>query len=152
MQKQVGGAAKQVRQAFLGLVARSAAKKLQLKGLNDEVLQDIEVIQQVGFASWIPAGAKVVILPIEGKTGRAVVVGSTGASVMVEVEEGETCIYDQFGNEFRLTESGAKLNCDLYVDGDVFDKKGSMQKIREIYDQHKHGNSPPAAPQMNVGN
>lgn len=154
LNKQIGKAGKQIRQAFLGLVARSSAKTLQLKGLDDEVLQDIKVIQQVGFASWIPEGAQVVIIPLDGKTSRAVVVGSTGAKVMVEVSIGETCIFDQFGNEFHLGQSGATLNCNLAVDGnitatgDVADQKSTMQAMRDTYNAHTNGNTPTPTPKM----
>lgn len=154
VRQQIGKAGNQIRQAFLGLVARSSDKTLQLKGLDDEVLQDIKVIQQVGFASWIPEGSQVVIIPLDGKTSRAVVVGSTGAKVMVEVSVGETCIFDQFGNEFRLGQSGAKLNCNLDVDGnitatgDVADQKSTMQDMRDTYNGHTNGNTPSPTPKM----
>lgn len=154
MQRTIAGAGKQIRQAFLGLVARGSGKSLQLKGLDNEVLQDVEVIQHVGFSSWIPEGSKVVIIPLGGKTSRAVIAGSTSAPLMVEVSEGETCIYDQFGHELRLTETGIKTNCDMHVggnltaDGDVSDSKSSMQEMRDIYNEHTNGNTPPPTQKM----
>lgn len=152
--QQIGKAAKQVRQSFLAIVARGGSQQLQLKGLPDEVLQEVELVQHVGFSSYIPPGARVVLLPQQGKTARAVVIASTAAPVMVLADEKETLIYDQFGHVFRLTESGAALNCDLAVagnitatgdissDANVTDATGSMQTMRTQYNGHKHGSSP----------
>ncbi|MBC6813649.1 baseplate assembly protein, partial [Acinetobacter baumannii] len=36
----------------------------------------------------------------------------------------------------------------LHVNGNVFDQKGSMQEMRDIYNQHKNGNTPTPLPQM----
>ncbi|MGK7668299.1 phage baseplate assembly protein domain-containing protein, partial [Acinetobacter baumannii] len=38
---------------------------------------------------------------------------------------------------------------DLHVtNGQVFDKEGSMQEMRDIYNKHKHGNTPIPTEQM----
>lgn len=154
LQRQISKAGQQVRQAFWGIIAQSGSRSAQLEGLNDEVLQQVEIIQQVGFASWVPEGTKVLLIPIAGKTQRAVVVGSTSAPVMIEVLEGETCIYDQYGHRLLLKEDGAHLNCDLYVEGnitstgDVSDATSSMQDMRDIYNSHTNGNTPTPTPKM----
>lgn len=148
MQQQVGKAAGQVRQAFLGIVARFDAGKLQLKGLSDEVLQNVDLIQHVGFASGLPIEARVVVLPLQGKTGRAVVIASRGGPVVVTVEDGQTCIYDQFGHSILLSEGGIKMVGNVEVIGDfkaqkVSDDTSSMQDMRQTYNSHTHGNPPP---------
>ncbi|AZN69313.1 hypothetical protein DX910_14705 [Acinetobacter haemolyticus] len=143
----------QVRQAFLGIVAR-AGIKAQVTGNDDEVLEEMEIIQQVGFSSWIPEGSRVVIIPLLGKSSRSIIVGSTEAPVMITVSEGETCIYDQFGHQVLLTASGVKIKGDTEIDGkltvtndiesngQVSDELGSMLEMREKYNIHKHGNTP----------
>ncbi|MHA4952252.1 baseplate assembly protein [Acinetobacter pittii] len=146
----------QIRNSFLALVARGGSKYLQLKGFADETLQEIELIQHVGFSSHIPEDARVVVIPLHGKTSRSIVVATTGGAVVVNVDKGETCVYDQFGHSLLLKEDGTHITSgDLFVDegnlhvnGDVFDKKGSMQEMRDIYNQHKNGNSPTPIPQM----
>lgn len=148
MQKQAAKAAGQIRQAFLGVVARFDGGKLQLKGLSGEVLQSVDLIQHVGFASGLPVDARVVVLPLSGKTGRAVVIASRGGAVVVTVEDGQTCIYDQFGHQILLSENGIKMVGDVEVAGDfkankVSDAKGSIQQMRQTYNGHKHGNTPP---------
>ena len=113
MMKSVGSrinkAASQIRQTFLGLVARGGSKVLQLKGFSDETLQEVELIQQVGFSSYIPEGAKVVVLPLQGKTAKSVVIATTGGKVVVNVETGQTCVFDQFGHQVLLGGSGVKI-------------------------------------------
>lgn len=108
IQKQIRNQIKQIRQAFFGVVA-IGGQVLQLKGLSDEVLQEVENIQQVGFASWVPVDSRVVVLPLAGRTGRAVCIATTGGTVVVTVAEGETCIYDQFGHKILLGETGIKM-------------------------------------------
>ncbi len=156
----INKALKQLRFPMLGIIARGSSKSLQVKGLQDETLQEIELIQQVGFNSHIPDSAKVIVIPLQGKTAKAVVVATTGGSVVVNVAEGETCVYDQFGHQVLLHKDGIKMLGDVEIIGglkvseniesekEVLDKTGSMQDMRDVYNEHLHGNSPPAAPPM----
>lgn len=148
IRSQIGKAASQVRQSFLGIVARGSAKALQLKGFADEVLTDTELYQQVGFSSFIPEGAKVVVIPLQGKTAKSIVVATSGGAITIDLSDGETCIYDQFGHSVWLKEDGTHIEGDLFVNGEVKDKKGTMQEMRDQYNQHKHGSSPAPSPQM----
>ncbi|ENX48757.1 MULTISPECIES: phage baseplate assembly protein domain-containing protein [Acinetobacter] len=154
IRSQINAAGGQIRQALFGLVARAGSKTLQLKGFADETLQDVELIQQVGFNSHIPVDARVVVLPLHGKTARSVVIATTNGKVVVNVAEGETCIYDQFGHSVWLKQDGVHVAGDLYVDGNISstanisDMKSSMQDMRDIYNDHKNGNTPTPTPQM----
>ncbi|MCE6628016.1 phage baseplate assembly protein domain-containing protein [Acinetobacter pittii] len=157
VQRQINKALGQIRQSFQGIVARGGSKVLQLTGLSEETLQEVELFQQVGFSSYIPEGSRVVVLPLQGKTSRSIVIATTGGPVVINVSEGETCIYDQFGHSVWLKEDGAHIKGgDLFVDegnlhvpnGDVFDKNGSMQEMRDAYNPHTHGNSPPPSEPM----
>ena len=157
VQRQIARSMGQVRQTFLGVVARGGSKLLQLTGLADEVLDETELVQQVGFSSYIPDGCRVVVVPMQGKTSRAIVIATDGAPIVIHVDEGETCIYDQFGHAIWLKEDGAHVKGgDLFVDdgnlhvpnGEVIDKKGSMQEMRDIYNVHNNGNTPPPTQKM----
>jgi len=157
MQRQIARGMGQVRQTFLGVVARGGSKLLQLTGLADEVLDETELVQQVGFSSYIPDGCRVVVIPLQGKTSRAIVIATDGAPIVIRVDEGETCIYDQFGHAIWLKEDGAHVKGgDLFVDdgnlhvpnGEVIDKKSSMQEMRDIYNVHNNGNTPPPTQKM----
>lgn len=157
MQRQIARGMGQVRQTFLGVVARGGSKLLQLTGFAGEVLDETELVQQVGFSSYIPEGCRVVVVPLQGKTSRSIVIATDGAPIVIHVDEGETCIYDQFGHAIWLMEDGAHVKGgDLFVDdgnlhvpnGEVIDKKGSMQEMRDIYNVHNNGNTPPPTQQM----
>lgn len=148
MRQQIAKATAQIRQSFLGIVARAGSDKLQLKGFADEVLQETENYQHVGFSSHVPEGANVVVLPLQGKTSKSIVIATKGGNITVDVAEGETCIYDQFGHSVWLKKDGIYIKGDLFVDGEVKDKKGTMQQIRDTYNSHNHGNTPPPSQQM----
>lgn len=153
-------AGSQIRQTFLGIVARGGSKVLQLKGFTDETLQEIELIQHVGFNSYIPDSAKVVVIPLQGKTAKSVVIATTGGAVVVNVAEGETCVYDQFGHQVLLHKDGIKMLGDVEIIGElkvsediksekeISDKTSSMQAMRDAYNPHTHGSSPPPSTQM----
>lgn len=144
----------QVRNAFFGIIARANAVSAQITGLSEEVMDEIEIIQHVGFASWIPESSRVVIVPLHGKSSRSIIVGSTEAPVMITVSEGETCIYDQFGHQILLSEEGALIKANTKIvgkltvtegiesNGDISDKTSSMQEMRDIYNNHTNGNTP----------
>ena len=157
---QINKAIKQLRFPMLGIIARGSSKSLQVQGLQDETLQEVELIQQVGFSSYIPEGAKVVVLPLQGKTAKSVVVATTGGAVVVNVAKGETCVYDQFGHQVLLYKDGIKMMGNVEIigglkvleniesEGEVSDKTGSMQAMRDAYNPHTHGNSPPPSALM----
>ncbi|OTG60396.1 hypothetical protein B9T36_07180 [Acinetobacter sp. ANC 4204] len=158
----IGSAAAQIKKAIgqlrfpmFGIIARGGSKVLQVKGLQDETLNEVELIQQVGFNAHIPDEAKVVVIPLQGKTAKSVVIATTGGAVVVNVAEGETCVYDQFGHQVLLHKTGIKMVGDveivqggLTVEKDIkslaeiADQTGSMQEMRDVYNIHKHGSSP----------
>lgn len=157
---QINKAIKQLRFPMLGIIARGSSKSLQVQGLQDETLQEVELIQQVGFSSYIPKGAKVVVIPSQGKTAKSIVIATTGGAILVNVADGETCIYDQFGHQVLLHENGIKMTGNVEIigglkvleniesEGEVSDKTGSMQAMRDAYNPHTHGNSPPPSALM----
>ncbi|MFA2969773.1 phage baseplate assembly protein [Acinetobacter pittii] len=156
IQNQINKALGQIRQSFQGIVARGGSEVLQLTGFSDETLQEVELFQQIGFTSYIPKDARVVVLPLQGKTSKSIVIATTGSPIVINVTEGETCVYDQFGHSIWLKKDGTHIKGNLFVEdgnlqvvnGNVLDQKGSMQEMREIYNKHKNGNTPPPLPQM----
>lgn len=141
-----------LRQALIGLIKRTGNKALQVLGLSGELVDDVPLYQQVGFASWLPQDAEVVMLPMSGKARNFVIVGSRDA-VAIELTEGETVVYNQHGVELRLGDDKITTNVDLHVDGnitstgDVSDKTSTMQAMRQVYNVHGHaadGTAPPA--------
>ena len=150
----------QVRQAFFGIIAR-AGTKAQITGNDGEVLDEMEIIQHVGFSSWIPEGSRVVIIPLLGKSSRSIIIGSTEAPVLVVANKGETVIYDQWGHQILLHKNGIKMIGDVeIVEGgltvekdikslaEISDKKSSMQAMRDIYNSHSNGNTPAPSQKM----
>ena len=151
----------QLRFPILGIIARGSSKRLQVKGLTDETLNEVELIQQVGFSSYIPNDAKVVVIPMQAKTAKSVVIATTGGNVVVTVNEGETCIYDQFVHQVLLHKNGIKMVGDVEIvegglivekdiksNAEITDKTSSMQAMRDAYNPHTHGSSPPPSEPM----
>jgi phage gp45-like len=141
-----------VRQALIGTIKRTGNKALQVLGLSGELVDDVPLYQQAGFASWLPKDAEVVMLPMSGKARNFVIVAGRDA-VAIELADGETVVYNQHGVELRLLEDKVKINTNLEVDGDikatgdVADKVGTMQAMRQVYNVHGHaadGTAPPA--------
>lgn len=134
------------RQALIGTIKRTGNKALQVLGLSGELVDDVPLYQQVGFASWLPKDAEVVMLPMSGKARNFVIVAGNDA-VAIELKEGETVVYNQHGVELRLTKDKIKSNVSLEVDGDikstgdVTDKTGTMQTMRQVYNGHSHSSN-----------
>lgn len=145
-----------MRQALIGTIKRTGNKALQVLGLSGELVDDVPLYQQVGFASWLPKDTEVIMLPMGGKARNFVIVGGRDA-VAIELKEGETVVYNQHGVELRLLKDKIKVNTDLEVDGDikatgdVADKTGTMQAIRQVYNSHGHGNNGAASPANKMG-
>ena len=145
-----------MRQAIIGVIKRTGNQALQVLGLSGELVDDVPLYQQAGFASWLPKDAEVVMLPMSGKARNFVIVAGRDA-VAIEVAEGETVVYNQHGVELRLSKDKIKSNVSLEVDGDikatgdVSDKLSSMTQMRTVYNTHAHGNMGAAPPANKMG-
>lgn len=145
-----------IRQALVGTIKRTGNKALQVLGLSGELVDDVPLYQQVGFASWLPIDAEVIMLPMSGKARNFVIIAGSDA-VAIEVAEGETVVYNQHGVELRLSKNKIKMNTDLEVDGNikatggVSDSVGSMSQMRFVYNGHSHINNGAAPPTALMG-
>ncbi len=145
-----------IRQAIIGTIKRTGNKALQVLGLSGELVDDVPLYQQAGFASWLPKDAEVVMLPMGGRARNFVIVAGRD-SVAVELREGETVVYNQHGVELRLSKDKVMISTDLEVDGnikatgDVSDKLGTMNQMRTVYNTHGHGNMGAAPPATKMG-
>lgn len=110
-----------IRQAFRGKLTLTQAgepiQRVQVQGLADEMLQDIEQLQQFGFTSHAPSGTEVIVLPLGGDTTHGIVVASEhGAFRVQNLHAGEVAVYDQSGSKIVLKQGKLiEIDCDNLV-------------------------------------
>lgn len=157
-----------VRQAFRGIAARNSHKGAQigveLQGLAGERVSG-ELFQHYGFVSGPLPGAEYIVLPVGGKSAHAVVIASGDGRYRVEVADGEVALYTDEGDRIHMKRGRLiEVITDTFVvkastkivletplvdaTGDVKDKVRTMQADRDLYNQHKHGNSPLPQPEQ----
>jgi len=110
-----------IRQAFRGKVAATQSgepiQRVQVQGLADETLQDVEQLQQFGFTSHAPAGSEMIVLPLGGDTTHGIVIASEHGSFRVKnLQGGEVAVYDQSGSSIVLKQGRLiEMDCDNLV-------------------------------------
>ena len=86
-------------------------------------------------------GDQVLVLPQEGDAEHGIIVArswSKGAAAPA-TPVGELWLTHRSGSFIRLLNDGTiGMKGDLHVDGDVFDRHGSLAQLREHYNRHKH--------------
>ena len=88
----------------------------QIKGMADEVLPRVEIMQQFGMTSGLPENTDCIVLPLGGKTSHSVIIASENAAFRVRVEPGETCIYNQWGAKITFKQERlVEVECDDFV-------------------------------------
>lgn len=108
-----------VRQAFRGTLnlvkTADNIQKVQVSGLADETLQDVELMQQFGLTSVPPAGTQVVVLPMGGETTHSIVIATENGSVRIKnLKSGETAVYDESGSTIILKQGRLiEIDCDI---------------------------------------
>ena len=87
---------------------------MQVQGLADETLQDLEQLQQFGFTSHAPAGTDVVVIPLGGDTSHGIVVAAEHGSYRIKnLRPGEVAVYDQSGSSIVLKNGRLiEVDCD----------------------------------------
>ncbi|OOH87331.1 baseplate assembly protein [Pasteurellaceae bacterium 15-036681] len=109
-----------VRSAFRGtltLVKSSGdIQHVQVTGLADETLSDVEFMQQFGLTSVPPAGTEVVVIPVGGKTTHSIVIATENGSFRVKnLKNGEVALYDSSGSTIILKNGRViEVDCDTF--------------------------------------
>jgi Type VI secretion system/phage-baseplate injector OB domain len=86
-------------------------------------------------------GDQVVIIPQEGDLGAGIVIGSVySANQRPPVAPvGEYWLVHQSGASLKLVNDGTiRVDGNLYVNGDIYDRQGSLNNLRQIYNIHTH--------------
>jgi phage baseplate assembly protein gpV len=100
-------------------------------------------------------GDQVLVLPQEGDAENGVVIGRawSDSAAVPNTPTGELWLTHQSGSYLRLLNNGTvSINGDLHVNGDVYDRHGSLSQLRGHYNEHTHsdpqgGNSSTPNPQ-----
>jgi phage baseplate assembly protein gpV len=123
---------------------RHAAKvALQPEGVLTGWLPVLSPWVGAGWGMAIPPspGQQVLVLPQDGDGEHGVIVGSawSDAQPSPEAPVGEVWLVHQSGSFIKLVSDGTvRVNGDLHVNGDIFDRHGSLDRLRGNYDAHVH--------------
>lgn len=86
-------------------------------------------------------GDQVFILPQEGDAENGVVIGRSWSqsAAVPQSPVGELWLTHRSGSFIRLLNNGTiSLRGDLHVDGDIYDRHGSVAVLRGVYNGHTH--------------
>lgn len=109
-----------LRAAFRGkitlVVSSEPIQRVQLSGLADETLQDLEHLQEYGFASHPPDGSEAVVIPLGGNTSHGVIVCSQHGSYRIKnLKPGETAIFNHEGAKIVIKQGKIiEADCNVY--------------------------------------
>lgn len=95
-----------------------------------------------GLAALPVPGQQVLVLAQDGDGEHGVVAGGawSDANVAPAAPAGELWLVHQSGSFIKLLNDGTvRVQGDLHVQGDVYDRHGSLDRLRGNYDAHTHG-------------
>ena len=95
-------------------------------------------------------GDQVLVLPQEGDAEHGVIVGRafSDAQRPPAAPVGELWLVHKSGSFLKLTNDGTiQIQGDLHVNGDVYDRRGSLDRLRQHYNAHTHGGGAAPTPQ-----
>lgn len=151
-----------VSRAVIKLVNDAAKLQgVQVALLDAEARAEIERFQEYGFTSVPLEDCEAIALAVGGSRSHMVVIATDDRRYRrIDLQPGETCIYNQHGDRVHVREDGTidvvastkvfvdapETECtgNLHVmgnitcDGDVSDHSGSMQEMRDTYNGHVH--------------
>ncbi|SDH81370.1 phage baseplate assembly protein V [Pseudomonas flavescens] len=168
MREQAKAERSAVRQAFRAIAARNSHSgsqiSVQMQGLAGETVSG-ELMQHYGFTSAPLAGAEYIVLPVGGNSRHSVVIASEDGRYRVKLADGEVALYTDEGDHIHLkrgrlievvtetlvVKAGTKVRFEtplveatgnVKADGEISDGTRAMSEDRQLYNGHKHGNTP----------
>lgn len=161
-----------VSRAVISLV-RDAAKLqgVQVALLDDEARAECERFQEYGFTSVPFADAEAIAVAVGGARSHMVVIacddrryrktGLKDGEVALYTDEGDYLLLKRgrivevkAGTKVRVDAPEVEMTGDLHVmgsivcDNHVSDANGSMQEMRDTYNDHQHDGGPTPTPEM----
>ncbi len=97
-----------------------------------------------GMVALPSPGDQVLVIAQEGQADHGVIVGRafSDQAQPPQPAAGEFWLVHQSGSFLKLASDGTvRINGDLHVAGDVYDAKGSLDRLRQHYDAHTHTDS-----------
>lgn len=94
-----------------------------------------------GMACPPSPGDQVLVIPQEGYYDHGLIVGycRSDLSPPPNAPSGEYWLVHKSGTSIKLANDGkVHIKGDLHVDGDIFDRDGSLDDLRQDYLQHRH--------------
>lgn len=110
---------------------------------NDIEFEDRQLMQHFGFISVPRKGDRVLLLQF----GNVVIAVASDSADRPAVNEGETALYREKEHYIILKDDGTiaikasggvDIDGDLRVTGDVQDKSGTLDRLRQNYNKHTH--------------
>jgi phage baseplate assembly protein gpV len=158
MKAQAGALDQAQGQARFGLVASvdpaaaTARVTLQPEGVLTGWLPVLSPWIGAGWGMSCPPspGDQVLVLAQEGDAEHGVIVGRafSDARPAPAAPAGELWLVHQSGSFIKLVADGTvRVQGDLHVNGDVYDRSGSLDRLRRHYDVHTHGGGATPTPQ-----
>lgn len=93
-----------------------ALQMAQGKGLAGETVQAVEVLQQFGFSSGIPADSQLIVLPLAGRSSASVVIATEHGAYRLKVGPGEARMYSQEGAYIHIKQGRViEAKCDDFM-------------------------------------
>jgi phage baseplate assembly protein V len=95
-----------------------------------------------GIACPPSPGDQVLVVPQEGNAEHGVIVGGSFSDVArpPPAPPGELWLVHVSGAALKLVADGTvRVEGDLHVNGDVYDRAGALSRLRAHYDAHTHG-------------
>lgn len=124
----------------------TARVMLQPEGMLSGWLPILSAWTGAGWGMVCPPqpGDQVLVVPQESDAENAVIIGRAYSDVQAPpgAPAGELWLVHRSGSFFKLQNDGTlRVRGDLHVDGDVYDRTGSLNRLRNDYNQHVHTDS-----------
>lgn len=114
---------------------------LKITGVENEVIDGVERVQNYGLTSNPPNGSEVMTVFVGGSRDHGVAVSvDCGKFRVVGLKSGEVCVYSQFGQTILLDENGETVfngGTDYAV---AFNElKTAFNELKTAFNNHTHG-------------